>query len=427
MRDEHDDLEASTERAWRGFRQRLADGLAEMAEDDVLLVEVETGVDEDELDGAAPYVQFVAWGAGMLRAEVASNNYLDERYELSLDDALLLAEMGWTQPAYDDAGDPIPGKENFHLDTPRREADRVAVLTVRAIREVFGCPHPAFLSADGLERGPETPAVAPARADGEVELTYPDDHDELQALVDGALEVMFESPARHDEDGDLPITCGESLVFVRVLADEPTVEVFADIVVDVGDRARAMIEAARLNLGSADHQFVVRGDRLVMRTSLVAWPFSPTQLRVVVGRFCHEVDDIAAEAATSVGGRRFLEPVPTEDPAEKEDVHPGLATLLEILHTGRVGPATVAGLFDGDRRELVHQIHGIRAGGQACGDHAEEVVLDHLRRGLRFVADREASREQRTERRSRRAASSQLSLLPDEDVGQDSLGVGWGT
>jgi hypothetical protein len=89
----------------------------------------------------------------------------------------------------------------------------------------------------------------------------------------------------------------------------------------------------------------------------------------------------------------------------------------------------VAGLFDGDRRELVHQIYRIRAGGQSCGDHAAEVVLDHLRRGLRFVADREASRELRAERsrRTRRPASRQLSLLADEDVGQDSLGVGWGT
>ena len=147
----------------------------------------------------------------------------------------------------------------------------------------------------------------------------------------------------------------------------------------------------------------------------------------MVGRFCHEVDDVAAEAVVAVGGRRFLEPAPAEEPAPADnDVHPGLATLLEILHTGRVGPATVAGLFDGDRRELVHQIHGIRAGRRSCGDHAEEVVLDHLRRGLRFLADQAASREERG-RRTRRSASSQLSLLPDEDVGQDSLGVGWGT
>jgi hypothetical protein len=429
MRDEHDDLEASTELAWTGFRQRLADRLAGSEEDDVLLIEVETGVDEDELDGAAPYVQFVAWGEAMLRAEVSSNHYLDERYELTSDDELLLAEIGWSEPAYDEDGDPVAGEANFHADAPQREADRVAVMAVRALREAFGCPHPTFVVADGLER--ETPVVEPSPAVAEeAALTYPDGHDHLQSLVDAALEVTFESPAVHDEDGDLPIDCGHSRVFVRALEDKPEVEIFADIVVGVRDRDRATAEAARLNLRSADHQFVLRGDRLVMRTALVAWPFSPTQLRVVVGHFCHEVDDIAAEAATAVGGHRFLEPSPPDVPdALDEDDHAGLVTLLEILHTGRVAPATVAGLFDNDRRALVHQIYRIRAGGQSCGDHAEEVVLDHLRRALRFVADREALRELRAERsrRTRRTPSSQLSLLPDEDVGQDSLGVGWGT
>ena len=72
MRDE--DLEASTELAWTAFRQRLADRLAEAADDAVLLIELETGVDEDELSGAAPYVQFVAWGEEMIRAEVSSGN-----------------------------------------------------------------------------------------------------------------------------------------------------------------------------------------------------------------------------------------------------------------------------------------------------------------------------------------------------------------
>jgi hypothetical protein len=425
MTNDWEDLEASTAQAWTEFRQRLADRLAEAGDDDVLLIEVETGVDEDELEGAAPYVQFVAWGEGMLRAEVASDHYLDERYALSLDDELVLTGMGWSEPAYDEDGDAVPGKENFHLDGSQREADRVAVMAVRALREVFGCPHPAFLAADGLDLA-DRPSPGPTPVDREAEATYPDDRDHLQALVDAALEVMFEGPGRHDEDGDLPINCGQSVVFVRVLDDQPAVEIFSDIVVDVGNRARAVVEAARLNLRSADHQFVVRGDRLVMRTSLVAWPFSPTQLRVVVGRFCGKVDDIAAEAAMSIGGRRFLEPVPTAKPPGDEESPPGLTTLLEILHTGRIAAATVAALFDGDRKELVHQIHRIRAEGTSCGDHAEEAVLDHLRRALRFLADQAASREQRT-RRPRRSAGSQLSLLPDEDVGQDSLGVGWGT
>ena len=408
MRDE--DLEL----AWTEFRQRLADRLAGAAEDDVLLIEVETGA--EGVEGAEPYVQFLAWGDGMLRGEVASNHYLDDRYALSAADERHLGEMGWSEPE---------SEGNFHLDAPQREADRLAVMAVRALREVFGCPHPAFLEADGLERASEAP-VEPSYDEAEPELTYPDGQDHLQSLVDAALEVMFESPAEHDEDGDLPVRCGESMAYVRVLADEPTVEVFADIVVDVRDPGQAALAVARLNLGSRHHQFVLRGDRIAMRASLLAWPFSPTQLRLVVRRFCDQVDDVAAEVASSVGGRRFLEPARAEPAA---DLHAGLVTLLEILHTGRVSPATVAGLFDGDRRELVRQIHWIRTGGTSCGEHAEEVVLDHLRRALRFVADREASRELRAERsrRPRRPASSQLSLLADEDVGQDSLGVGWGT
>jgi hypothetical protein len=39
----------------------------------------------------------------------------------------------------------------------------------------------------------------------------------------------------------------------------------------------------------------------------------------VVGRFCGKVDDIAAEAAMSIGGRRFLEPVPTAKPPGDEE------------------------------------------------------------------------------------------------------------
>jgi len=397
MSDRNDDREAVAGQAWRGFRQRLADWLAAADEDEVLLVEVETGVDEEDLLRAAPYVQFVGCAEDMVRAEVVSNHYLDERFELTADDERVLTDMGWSEPVCDEDGDPVPGEANFHLDAPLREADRVAVLAVRALREVFGCPHPVFLAADGLEQESQPPAVVPNPGEGEAELTWPDDRTHLQSLVDAAVAVTFEDEeVHHDEDGDIPIKCGQSVVFVRVLTDEPTVQVFAEIVVDVKDEERAVSEAARLNLRSHHHQFVVRDDRLVMRESLLALPFSPAQLRVVVGRFCDEVDDLAAEAAAAVGGRRFLEPAP------------------------------VAGLFDGDRRELVHQIHGIRAGRRSCGDHAEEVVLDHLRRGLRFLADQAASREERG-RRTRRSASSQLSLLPDEDVGQDSLGVGWGS
>src|SRR3954454_2742151 len=69
------DLERSTAEAWRRFQARLGDHLAEMEQDDLLLVEAESTVDEADA-GAAPYVQVCAWGDHMLRGEVVSNTYL---------------------------------------------------------------------------------------------------------------------------------------------------------------------------------------------------------------------------------------------------------------------------------------------------------------------------------------------------------------
>src|SRR5205085_12427309 len=54
------DLDRSTERAWSRFQARLADHLAEMDDDDVLVVSADSAVGSDA-EGSAPYVQFRAW------------------------------------------------------------------------------------------------------------------------------------------------------------------------------------------------------------------------------------------------------------------------------------------------------------------------------------------------------------------------------
>ena len=335
---------------------------------------VETAEDEDELDGAAPYLQFVVWGEAMLRAEVASNSFLDDRYALSADDERLLVEMGWSAPAYDEDGDPVPGEENFHLDTPQREADRVAVMAVRALREVFGCPHPAFLVADGLERASEAPAVEPTPAGGAGRAHLPGRP--RPAAVAGRRRArgdVRDVPPSHDEDGDLPINCGQShglRAGARRRADGGGVR---------GHRGRRPRPRPGDDRGRPAQPAVgrppVRRARRPARdadlaggVAVLADPAAGRGRPLLPRGGRHRRR--GGDAASVVGGsssRCRPRATPVDD-----DVHPGLATLLEILHTGRVGPATVAGLFDCDRRELVHQIHWIRAGGRSCGDHAEE-------------------------------------------------------
>ena len=158
------DLAEEVERAWTAFRARLADRLAELEDDDSLLIEVETGVDEDELEGAAPYLQFMGWGGDLVRAEVASNVFLDERCRLGDEEQEQLVGLGWLAPTYDPDDETDSGSPNFYVDVERREADRLAVMVVGALRDAFGCAHPAFLDADGLEIDPDAaPLTVPTR------------------------------------------------------------------------------------------------------------------------------------------------------------------------------------------------------------------------------------------------------------------------
>src|SRR4051794_23662943 len=112
------DLERSTTAAWRRFQALLGDHLAEMGEDDLLLVEAESTVDESDA-GAAPYVQVCAWGDHMLRGEVVSNNYLAEacRLDSAAEEALVV--LGFSRPSTADSG-----SSNFFVDLSQGEADR---------------------------------------------------------------------------------------------------------------------------------------------------------------------------------------------------------------------------------------------------------------------------------------------------------------
>ena len=74
---------ADVEGAWARFRGRLADVIAGLAGDDAFWFDLEVGIDDEDLPGAAPYVQFQAWGPDLVRGEFLSNAYLDDRFRLT--------------------------------------------------------------------------------------------------------------------------------------------------------------------------------------------------------------------------------------------------------------------------------------------------------------------------------------------------------
>lgn len=189
------DLDRSTARAWSKFQARLADHVADMQDDDILLVEAELAADEDEADGSAPYVQFCAWGEEFVRCEVSSNDYLATEHLLDPAAVETLTALGWSAPTCGrDDDDPGEESANFYLDVDRSHVDRLAVMTVKALRDVFGVAHPVFLSAGNLTDDdepapdlgvPASQAISEPDPD-ELIAVSPRDREHLRALVDDA-------------------------------------------------------------------------------------------------------------------------------------------------------------------------------------------------------------------------------------------------
>ncbi|MDO9456593.1 hypothetical protein [Nocardioides sp.] len=412
------DLTVMTEAAWTAFRVRLADHVAAMVDDDVLVVDYADAVAADDGDArASPHVRLCAYDGEWVHLEASVA--LDGEQEGQL------VALGWQEPV-DEAGWTI-----FHDDAERREADRVAVLLVRTLREVYAVPHPVFLVADGLEVDSDhvLPSDPEPGAEGAYDaVAFPIGSDDLQVMVDDAMRVVFPD-LKHDDDGDIPIIAGRSLAYVRVLAYRPAVEVFAEIVLDPDDLGRLPLELGLLNRDLPLWKVVLADDRVMMRYEMVAAPFSAHLLRQVVHRFVDEVDAIAGDLVARVGGRRVRDlldgPATGDDPGggegEIDEADLAMTGLLELCHLGRPRAATVAGLFDHDRAEIIRQIVRIRTGRQHCDGHDVDDVLTALRKALRLVSDGEP----RPVPLPPKPRTVQATLLDDEEVGEDSLDLGW--
>ncbi|HEX6514176.1 MAG TPA: hypothetical protein VF049_01270 [Nocardioidaceae bacterium] len=394
-----------------------------MGADDVLVIEVE--VAEEPAPGAAPYVQFAGDHNGTLRGEVSSNAYLSRFHSLSLEQRQRLLSLGWSEPTTQ-AGDRLDfGSPNYFRDVEWRDVDRLAFMAVTTLREVFGVPHPVFLKVDdlsdadglGLTRGPSevTSGEAP-----EPLAAVPESYEHLQDLVDAALTPLFGRAPFRDEDGDIPVPYGTSLVYVRVEPEAPVVRLISVVVDDVTDLDRATYEVDVLNREERFLKFAVIENRVIARLYLPAWPFAPDHLRSMLTFMSVRLDELDEDLAARTGGRRAIEPAPEVDLKQRAWRTDGgvldsaLQTLLQLQAegTGDLDPDLAASVCHFDRQLVLRllrkteeqEIAWRRSRDKATltGDAEEADVCDHemrawerttglLRRALRVVVERDAN------------------------------------
>ena len=161
-----------------------------------------------------------------------------------------------------------------------------------------------LLAADPDSRGSGLERVRPAGRGVAMIAVLPADRDHLDALVETELGAAFGHPPIRDEEGDIVIRVGSTLVFLRTAADAQDVVLFSAVVHDVaGGRSRATEVLNDLNVESRWVKFQLVRDRVFVITSVPARPFVPAHLHQAVQVMSDVADGVDDELAAKLGGR----------------------------------------------------------------------------------------------------------------------------
>lgn len=130
-------VQPSAEEEWTRFGVDLASVLADLDEDEFLIISSK---------GTGLFVQFAAQGQFGMRAEAVSSQYIKDKV-MRPETVLVMQDLGWNVPtnlpeSSDPEGHTPDGSPNFFVDVASPVPfDAIAFLAVTTLRFVFGVGH----------------------------------------------------------------------------------------------------------------------------------------------------------------------------------------------------------------------------------------------------------------------------------------------
>jgi hypothetical protein len=202
------------------------------------------------------------------------------------------------------------------------EATRVAVIVTRTLRDVYGAPHPAFVTyvaRDPHDAPVEIPALATARplidktAVGAVELPdlEPDEDGEMSlaervATVVAKLLKTTPEALQVDSDGDIGIRSGSAMVFVRVRDNPPLVDVFSPVLTEVEMTEKLYLRLSELTNRMPIGRLYCTSDTVWASVPVFGRDFQATHLMLAVQVMTGLADELDDRLQGEFGGRRFF-------------------------------------------------------------------------------------------------------------------------
>lgn len=279
------DFDKSAADSWRRFSERLAEVLSVMDPGATLSI----GALADRPGERPPHVRFVCGENGALTAE-ASLAGLDADAQSRLEAA------GWR-----------PGAGGWVLTATQETSQMLSDAASEALRDVHGVQHPALLApdelADILIPTPVEAGVRPSAALALTDAIGAGTRSELDAAVERELTSFLGHAPLRDNQGDLALRVGSTMVFVRPSADAQEVVVFAPLVHDVDGRSRAMEVLSDLNAEARWVRFFLIRDRVYVTMSVMADPLIPSHLQRTLGIVSLISDNIDNVLAEKLRGR----------------------------------------------------------------------------------------------------------------------------
>jgi hypothetical protein len=313
------DLKAKVTQAWREFAAALAGSLPTLpagAHVDITLDPTASGtgiaygvtlrrVDEERLGGLA-----------------VGNASLPEGYRLDRAAVADLVALGWSPPGVVDGS-----RDSFGLVAGLDEATKVAVMVARTLRDIYGAPHPAFLTYSA-HTGDDAPvSIAPlgtARSLHQVEDEAEDEEfasalagrlvgedpdlplaDRVQAVVASLLKTTPDA-LQVDGDGDIGIRSGSAMVFVRVRDNPPLVDVFSPVLTDIEPTEQLYVKLSELTNRMPIGRLYCTNDTVWASVPVFGRDFQSTHLMLAVQVMTGLADELDDRLHGEFGGKRFF-------------------------------------------------------------------------------------------------------------------------
>ncbi|GAA0922952.1 hypothetical protein GCM10009557_91920 [Virgisporangium ochraceum] len=324
------DLRTKVGEAWQEFGRALATALPVLppgASVELTLDPTASGTDDAvySVNVTASEATFIGFAVG--------NSGLPPAYRLSRAAVGDLVALGWSPPGViDGSGD------SFGLQLPHDEAAMLAVIVTRTMRDVYGAPHPAFLTyavtgadatpvqlpalgtARALLGGPLPPPAVTAAEPVEEKPERSEEPEEDGGLVDPAVllplaervqlvvaRLLKTKPEQLqvDADGDIGIRAGSAMVFVRVRDNPPLIDVFSPVLTEIEPTERLYRKLSELTNRMPIGRLYCSNDTVWASVPVMGRDFQSSHLMLAVQVMTGLADELDDRLQGEFGGKRF--------------------------------------------------------------------------------------------------------------------------